>query len=452
MPVLVSGRQSRWLRGRRFIVENSWDGLACIRADDGVREWTTPLPDSPGYSGEPMSVAEAEGSILVLWHRGMIHALSPVDRRTLWSRPMPPRFSRPIEFAWTLDQSHTAPAMTTRELADQVRQQSAFARQGPEIAVSNRVAVVLGQREMVAFDLLSGAELWRRTGLDSAGDLLIDGDAVCISRSSGSGAPLALRLADGSELPAGELARNFAKSIAVSGSRLFIADSPFRLFQKVSRIAMVRPRTGEPVWQHEFPAETRFSFGHVSELIAIDPEGRISTIDLGEGTRSEIGTLPPKVLREHVQLAILGDHERVYVATSFHSGERISYFSIPSVRVNGEVYAFARDGKSNWRHSGKGLFLVVSQFDRLPAVILGEFQTEERKVANNELFFLQSVEIVALDKSTGRELVRWSGATTGNCPSFLTIDPANRWVDLLSYNERLRLQHSPAPTAASAPQ
>jgi hypothetical protein len=126
-----------------------------------------------------------------------------------------------------------------------------------------------------------------------------------------------------------------------------------------------------------------------------------------------------------------------------------SYLSLSSLRANGDLYAFDRtQSDRRWKRSVRGLNLVVSQIERTPVVLLAGFRTEERGHGANSLY-IQNLDLMALDKSSGREIVRWSGAITGGSPSSMAVDVLNKRIDILSYNERVRLQF-PSQTPDSA--
>jgi outer membrane protein assembly factor BamB len=228
--------------------------------------------------------------------------------------------------------------------------------------------------------------------------------------------------------------------MAISGDRLITADTSFGFIQRQTRIAAVSPRSGKPEWEQSFPQKTRFGHGRTLERIAIAPDGTVTTLDMENGARNNVGKLPAEPKNGMPEILTISDSKNVYLMVNHASIDDYSYLSLSSLRANGDLYAFDRTKPDRkWKRSVKGLNLVVSQFGMSPVVLLAGFRTEERGKGVNSLY-TQNLDLMALDKSSGREIVRWSGAITGGSPSVMSVDVSNKRIDILSYNERVRLQ------------
>jgi hypothetical protein len=398
-----------------------------------------------------MPTVVADGAALLLSYRGILHALSPIDRRELWTWTFPPRFARPIEYAWGPEQLSTAAAEQAGELQGQFQTHGVFRREGILLSVSGRSLAILGQRELVVLDLLTGQRRWSRGGVSPDSMLAVDEEAVCVSRMSDRGEPAAFRLGDGVEMATGKYQSNLARAVAVVAGRLLITEETFGLFARPIRISAVHPRTGEADWQQVFQPGTVFGWGLENELLSVQPDGKLSSIETVRGARTELGQIPRESLRNNPRIHMAADGQRVYVVIGVPGGDEFSYLSLPCIRVQGQLLAFDRaSGKMAWPPRAiRGSNLVLNQFRRLPVLIFAGYRTEELS-AGPDSRYVQKIELMLLDKSTGREVLNWSGATIGGSPSSLLVDPANQRIDILSYNERYRFQFKkPAETSLS---
>jgi hypothetical protein len=315
-------------------------------------------------------------------------------------------------------------------------------------AISGRYCAILGRREVLVLDLLSGRVRWRRRGVSPESVLIGDADAVCLSRMADSG-PKAFRWVDGRELPIEQFPKQLSRAFGISGDRLLTAETPFSLFERTVRIAAVSPRLGEADWQQSFPADTLFARGRERELVAIRPDGQISTVDVLSGARAELGRLPASSIKQNPQILTLGDSTRVYIIVNRPALDAYTYLSAPSLRANGELFAFDRDQPGSfWRRPVRASNFVISQLERMPVVLLAGYRTDERNAGPNSLF-IQQLELRALDKRTGEEVLGWSGAITGGSPTTIRTDVADRRIDVMSYNERFRIQFPPPTSEAN---
>ncbi|MBX3438301.1 MAG: PQQ-binding-like beta-propeller repeat protein, partial [Planctomycetaceae bacterium] len=440
--IILQGRPAEWFQGRSLMVEAVWDGLACISRSTGEREWVTPLGSSSGHRYEPSPLVVASGGIALMAQRGSLVAMSPVDRRVLWTWPFPARFVRQPEYYWYFSEESGAvrAARTGLALTGEFASASQERRIGPLVAVSGRTVVVLGQRELAVFDLLTGQERWRRQGMASSSLLVVDGDAVCVSKVNETGAPAAFHLLDGRPLPGESLASVFDAAFEVDQDQVLTVQRRYSPIRPTIALAAMRPHSGEAAWELTFPRESEFSRTGRNELTALTPDGKVAVVDTRTGERTDLGTVPVAALRTRQERWLFADSGRVYVLMNGWGHDDYSYISLKGVRAHGELYAFDRATRTlAWKKTIRGQNIILNQFDDNPVILLAGYRTEQ-KIAGTNTLYVSRFDLQALDKLSGRELLNWSGPAMAGSPSSIRLDIPGRRIDLMSYNERFRLQ------------
>jgi outer membrane protein assembly factor BamB len=443
--VRIDGAPSQWIRHRRFAIEPAWDGLVCVNPATGQRDWSAALPSVGGERDGRITTTTSAGAIVLLAHEGILHAYSPIEGRELWSWIMPARFIRPMRYAWSSDDAQAAVAESPVQLTENFQSFISMNRDGPLMTIIGSRVAILGQSELIVLDLLTGAECWRRNGIAASAFAMGQDDRICVSRMSATGKSQVLLMADGEELPGVHPDAAIGRAFQISGPYLLTNEKRFGLFGSQLKVAAVDPCTGRTAWEQTFSDGTRFSRGRHEELLVARPEGAIATLNTLTGALTEVGQIPAGSLKSRPEMMLLGDRSMVYAIVGRTGGELTSYLTMPSLRVSGEVIAFQRgEKKLAWKHSIRGLNLVLTQFDSLPVLLFAGYRTEER-TAGKVSMYVQAVDLLAIDRATGRDLVKWSGPMTGGSPSGLIVDPAKRRIDLTSYNERFRLEFGKGP-------
>lgn len=451
-PIRVHGRPSPWMNEKRLEFAGSWSGLSVIDRATNRREWTMPLSAGGSAYEEWSPQAAAGGNLLALCTRGMLHVCSPIDRTPLWTWQLPARFSTQTPYGWAEEQLANQPARSLATAVNEFQTNVGNLREGTLMAVAGESLVLLGQRELIVFDVRTGEELWRRDGMAASAALVADDETVCVS-SMVSGSPGAFRLRDGRPLEGGLLEDVFNRTFAIEGDSVLTRQALPRPLSTQVRIVAEKPSSGQVAWSQVVSSEVLIHILPERELVGIEPTGQVFVIDLETGQRSDLGRLPqPTAARRAMH--IIADSDRIYVAVHHNQSYDFTHVSIPSISVSGELHAFdRREHRLAWTERVPDASLLTARFVDLPVVILVEHGVPPRRRNPADALSLPELKLVALDKRTGGRVSEWSGVTPHGSPAAMTVDPARQRIDLFlnhysqNFNDRLRIQFgSPRPT------
>ncbi|MFP6702021.1 MAG: hypothetical protein VB861_09775, partial [Planctomycetaceae bacterium] len=208
--------------------------------------------------------------------------------------------------------------------------------------------------------------------------------------------------------------------------------------------------SGKTVWQHKLASGVRLGTLADDQLVILDPAGQLSRLDLNSGKRTGVGQVSPADIKGATNLYAFQDAVNLYVAVN--KPIQGSYYSVNlhSIRINGALLAFSlgeSKGPPRWRQPVAGLNLVLEKLEHSPLLLLA---SREYKREGNLRYYL--LKLQALDKVTGE--ARVSLETPSNYWSFngLRLNLAERYLELGSYNQRIRLVVGGQQRATAKPQ
>ena len=455
-----------WFESHRTVFDSSQQRLVVERVEDGGVTWSVPLPRSGGGSSGNYLPARAVGHQLILYHRGIVQAVSPTTRQLIWSH------SVDVAANVSVSSRPRQPIMVRGEQAGpQLSLMMQNARRGPLRVVNRRVVCVSGRRRLTALDTATGEVLWQRDRV-AAGTPVMGSDEIVylagggpmmgrppgiamgfpggmrppgMRPPTGTAAvrpPLALRVRDGKRLKIEGLADKLQGALRLQGTTItwirnggsvkLLGLSWTQLF--VQRDDVI---TGKTLWQHKLESGSRLTTLGDDHLVLLDGSGRLGRLDLSTGTLAPVGQVAASDLKGSSNIFAFQDAENLYVAVN--KPLQGSYYSVNmhSIRVNGPLLAFARTaqgGAPRWRQQVDGLNLVLEKLEHSPLLLLASRQYMRE---GNLRYYL--LKLRALDKVTGQARAKLE--TPSNYWSFngLRLNLAERYLELGSYNQRIRL-------------
>jgi outer membrane protein assembly factor BamB len=383
----------------------------------------------------------------------MLHVCSPIDRAPLWTWQLPPRFSTPTPYGWVEEQLANQPMRSLGTAVNEFQTNVGNLREGALMSIAGESLVLLGQRELVVFDVRTGEELWRREGMAASAALVADHETVCVSATL-SGSPAAFRLRDGRELEAGMLPAVIKRTFAIEGDAVLTRQALPGLLSNQVRIVAERPSSGEVVWSQAVSSEVLIHILPERELVGVEPGGQAFIINLETGERSELGRVPLPTGGPRRAMHVVADADRVYVAVHHSQVYDFTHVSIPSISISGELHAFDRkERRLAWTERVPNASLLTARLSDLPVVILVEHGVPPRRRMAADSLSLPELKLVALDKRSGTRVAEWAGVTQHGSPAAMTVDPVRQRIDLFlnhysqNFSDRLRIQFgSPRPT------
>lgn len=421
-----------YFREHRIRMYPNTQHLAVLNAETDQQDWIVGLRMSARNSQSQWAAAQTSGHALYVLHRDVLHCLSPLERKVLWTRSIDNRGASSGYYR------HPVRPAPQPMRPSPVNLWSDESNQDGMLAVANeRYVCVYGRREFSVLDRSTGEVLWSRGDVPAGTTVFGTSDALVVNLSDG---PILLRALDGKELDAGPVRKVLAQLVTVAADRFVILETEgnrrlFGLKGPGSLLRAIDPLTGGEIWKAEMPSGTQFTSLGPEQLIALKSDGRIEVLDLVTGKQQALGQVDAADLKNRAETYAFQDDQRIYVLVNhprrpqqFSFGEEIS-----TLPANGVLAAFDRaTGAPLWKEKVQNHTLVVPHLSQSPVLT---FST--RNYVRKGNFSYWHLKLLVLDKQTGRKLLESTTPTNSGFRS-LDVNMADRFVELKSYNERLR--------------
>lgn len=360
------------------------------------------------------------GHIIVLPVAEMAFGLDPVNKKLLWKVPLLGADANKLNqgnYSVLPDPSddgliitYTYPGGHSRKLG----------HTGP---VGATYVCLLTDTGLVTIDPVTGRTLWTRSDVSPRCQMFGDEQYIYlveVGKDGSMGGSRAFRAADGVSVRVPEFASLFQKRIRTIGRNILLSDAT----DKALTMRLYDVHTGQDIWKHEFKGHSIPLKSEEAHLAgAVEPDGKVTVIDLN--TRKEVlkGALDPKHLAKAQYVHLLADAQNYYLAINLPSDAANSPNGIPlsglmpgsgmrSIPVNGYFYALHKStGKVHWVSAGelREQMLVLEHFHEMPVVM---FTARHGADGNNAGAFVgrgrnmnqMSTSFLSIDKRTGKRV------------------------------------------------
>lgn len=435
------------------VVQQQEQRLAFETVANGQFAWLTPLRSSPRNQGESYAATDFLGHEVVLINRDVLHLVSPVERRVLWTKPLDVtaeggpfwrHASRPPQYAMTTVSANADQQMT-------LLQSSSFT--GRLAVVQPNYICVYGRRSMTLLDPRTGEWLWRKDGIPQYAQIVGNRDMVCVVPQDRTKSE-AYRASDGKLLKIENLGDLLGSALQMRDDSILLQEAgsktSFLFFNAAKTILrLYQPSSNEDRWKMEFPSGSMVTLLDPDELLVVSPDGKVERIEIASGKRTSLESVPAVDMKGRIESFAIADDDQIYFVCNVrdtggnhHYGE-----SLPSVRAHGTIHAWKRsDGKLAWRQEVKHQNLVVDRFRAVPILL---FVSRSWKQKGNMNYGTLSIQ--AIHKQTGKVL--HDSTTPSNYSNFhsIEINMSEPSIDLKSYNLRMRLIPTNGPVAQVQP-
>lgn len=404
------------------------------------------IPLQVGSRSGSQTVAVAEGHLLFLLYRGMLQAVSPLENRVLWSIPVPVE-----SYSRNIAERPVNPMRSANSLVSTAGSVFRSRINGAIAAANASYVAVEGRREISVYDATTGGLRWSRSGWPQNVTVVGTDSLLYVIPSDGRPARV-LRAIDGQEIELHPAAANIQHAVAVRGDRLLLVEQEPTLTLPLglrvgggAAVSLFDPISGSTIWKRTYPSETLFEVSADGRLVVLTQDGALAKLDTATGNPSQLGDLPPEVLRRQSSVVFLEDSRGAYVVVNVGRIDS-SFAGLATLAVNGEVFAFDdADGGLRWRKEVSQRRLICEEFGQMPALLFVDNEQSERRNQN-----VWRVNLLALDKRTG-EAVLDESQFMNSTPVFrgFSLEPERRSIRLTGFNIHLRLlavEKDPAPS------
>jgi outer membrane protein assembly factor BamB len=418
----------------RFEVDPATQRLEIIDGLSDDMHWSLPLRTRSGTPEASQAFAQAAGHQLTLLYRGVIHSLSPVDRRVLWTKALESRGTAQPQY-FGRNQSPLAPMQQTFQL---LNRQATFSGTGGGAGsglglVTDDYVATQGRRSLTMLDGMTGDVCWVYTGV-RPGSLVFGGEEVVYVRPPDGQNPVGLRASDGKRVEVEILAETLNRAMHVVGDSFVVpasagGKSGLRLFEPVS---------GRNLWTVEFARGTVMTTLENDRMALLEPDGKFAILDLHTGARRDLAKLSADQLKGRSEVYVLADNVNFYLVINVNKLQNNNYYSeqVPFLRANGLVLAFDQStGRERWKESVQSQNLMLERLTFSPYLVFASRKYEEPRKGRQQIW---SLHLLVLDKLSGRKLLDEKSSAQPGFRS-VTVSAADRYVELRSYNERVRL-------------
>jgi outer membrane protein assembly factor BamB len=431
------GSAAPFFAKHRFEIEPSAQRLEVIDGLTDDLHWSLPLRGRAGAPEGGFALAQASGHHLTLLYRGVLHCLSPVDRKILWTRTLESRAA-----AQNLYGRPPMPLQPMQQAAALAKSWHAALSSIPGMPAALSLASeefvgYQGRRSATLLDAISGETCWTCAGI-RPGTLMLGGDQVVYFKGH-EGAPLALRASDGKRLEVEKLPDLLSHAIHAVGDNFVLSNSSggktgMRLHDPVRR---------RDLWSLELSKGSLLSILENDRMAMFESDGKFSLVDLRTGQQKLLATLPEDERKGHSDVYVLADNASIYLIVN--KGANQNYYSeqVPFVRASGLVFAFdIESGKQRWKQPVRAQNLMLERLAFSPYLVFSSRRYESK----GKLHFW-SLHLLAIDKISGARLLDEKSPAQPGFRS-ITVSAADRYVELRSYNERVRLYPEDKPASA----
>ncbi|MFM7160424.1 MAG: PQQ-binding-like beta-propeller repeat protein, partial [Planctomycetaceae bacterium] len=451
----------------RLEIDPEQGRLEMLNSASGKSEWMVPLRISATGNDGNLPLGRVTGHRVLLYQGGVVHCLSPLERKLTWSFPVEGRGNGGVYYG----RQQTGLVTPLRALSSGgPRFNSNGQSYGSLALISDEVICVLSRRILTVLDAETGQVRWTMKG-GRSGTTVAGGDRLLYLSSvdaqqqqqlmimRGLGVPLpgvarkteasttALRVLDGRGVEVPRVRELQARALAMVGDDLVLASNTPEGVQ----VRRFSPEAQVDLWTRNF-AKGALGAGYSPARLTVlepstkeNPEHRLSLLDLKDGSVQPLAKLPAEEIKSKSEVLLLGDPDQAYLVVN-RAGQGSNAYNeqLPFQRVNGTITAIdLKTGEIRWKQSLTNQNLLLERFDFNPLLLF-----VDRKFQNQGQVNFWSMHFVAIDKQTGTKLLDEKSAQQPGFRS-LTVTPDGRSIELRGWNDRTRLY--PSDQAAASP-
>lgn len=423
----------------RIEVDRQQQRLAVVRSEDDSLRWLLPLQGNTASGRDLVVAGQSTGHLLFVLHRDVLHCLSPVERRVLWTMPLDPRGRTPGYYK-TANRARTKPLTAgTRMLARNSLLQRAHYNGMLAIANGDYVCVY-GRRQITVLDSLTGQVRWTHEGV-VRNTTIVGNERVVFIVPPERKEAVALRSRDGQPLDFPGIGQLLAKTLDVTDGGLLIMETQRSFLGLTAPQTLVRlydPHRDTDRWRREWSHDTYLGLSDAGDLVALSPDGRLELIDTAAGNTTQFEGVPDRV-KSASEIYAIQDLNLLYLIVNDQDEPRFRSNSqeLPSVRVSGLMAAYdLRSGGRLWSRDVVSQNLVFQGVTRSPLLV---FASKQYVQEPEKRLGYWRMNLLVLDRQTGEPVIETTGSGNYAFQS-INVNAAERFLELRTNNQILRMQ------------
>ena len=257
--------------------------LALESVATGQVTWSIPLRGAIRGNDDGYLGTSHIGHQMYFVNRGVLHAVSPIEKRILWSKSLENHIDGNGQARHDSRPMVSAMVSPAREEMSQSLLLQRTASMGHLAVVQPNYLCLYGRRSLSVLDPRTGDELWKLDGLPNNAQVVGTSDAV-FAIVPGKVDALAYRASDGKPIDTSGVAKLLSSTLLTHGPSLLLFEQAGTNPLEVLGIRRAKTmkcllRLHDPVarhtdWQIELPAGTLVNPLGQEEVIAVQPDGQ----------------------------------------------------------------------------------------------------------------------------------------------------------------------------------
>jgi outer membrane protein assembly factor BamB len=432
-----------------YVYDSRLRSILILRGD-GSLYWEMKLATNEiNPIDEEAPIVHAAGLNLYLMHMGVLHAFSPVERRSLWRRNVQLERGDSLGGIWR-SVARRSRLYAVKEWRDELKQNSDEEERVLEVATPAHVVLRL-DRSIQVLDASDGTVQWSMV-ITNPAPIRADQDRIYGVDPT---VPWCRSIRSGRLINAPDLGRPESPMVVMDSPQLLgIAEAPGDgLSWKIeaTRLSALRipSTTGSapwdfsddvtlaPAWTVAVPSDSQVGRGPAGSIVSLLSTGEVRLIDWKTGQVQVLGTARiPELARCYVG----ADLHRFYL--TYEVGDGHGELDVPSLPAFGTLAAFPLDDPAlpSWQVETQG-FLITRGTRRAP--FLPILRLENQTLGDRNY---QRVHLQLIDKATGKLVYEMKNSPSyGLGVSSCDYDSRRRQWLLFLAAERIRLSPAREP-------
>lgn len=435
MPLMPDVRYDFNQNSRRLVVSTNKDPQDI---------WSVPLRAGNYLSHRRSGLIDSLGHVMLILQSSSLTAISPIERKVLWSRPLKSNISYDGNRSYS-SYGSSIPSMEGGSSLLSKHGVLSRSQNHPIVALSEDMICIRSQRDLQAYHPVTGELLWTMEKIPNETRILADEQTIYLFDNDESGRRFRLNLSDGRQRPFSlEQQKLVEKSVAlIEGDAITVETRNFRtLFlqnKTVLTLKRINIETGDVRWEWEGNADSLLSVSknRIYELNRKDK--LLAEVDLRTGERRQLASLEAKLPTSVREAYAIESGDRVYlVVNEGNNNTAYRNYYLDSVSVNGSLHAIDRSTRTlAWSKQIEKQHLLLDVLHDSP-VLLFASRVNQRigNIYHNRQY------ILALDHEDGRELLNTDNTFNSDFQT-IHLNHTDRQISLMSYNMRLMLKAVP---------
>lgn len=425
--------------------------------DSGLLKWSFPLQSANHLRRHAAIGMLHSGAMTYIINQGVIHAVTSLDHQIRWTYT--PELTGESAMQLRRPSEDGSFVMDNVRRFRQTSSLQTFTAPGGYLSAVCPEVVIVYDNKLRALDSLTGELLWTDSKIGNRTNVIPwNGQLILVE---GNAAPLVLDSLDGAKIESDWDQEFSAETIdMIAGDRLLLRRVDQEGQADKWELRRESLDSGTLKWSHQIADETLLERVDEQTIVTFAVDGNCQSIDLSTGQVIDLCKAPVDDIEKLGAVYCFHDSERIYLYLT-HGFFDPSSNELRSVNAPGLLVACSRRGGELWsletaeidktatnekpptpgenepnprRGKRNPLRLLTDDVEVSPLLLFTSAQPEFRGVAR-----LNKLQLIAIDKSTGKQVVDWQRYSNSTGLSYIHYDVQEGVFDMWTQNERLQL-------------